>query len=143
MNSPDSDPRPTVLFVCNTNGGKSQMAAALLRQAAGKSVHVESAGLVPAHHVNELAADVVREAGADMRAEVPSALTEERLRAADRVIIVGEAQVPDLDGVEMERWIPAQAPEELSTERELMEFLRDDLAARVASLNEGLGGTRS
>ena len=71
-------------------------------------------------------------------------MTEERLRAADRVIIVGEAQVPELDGVSsMERWIPAQAPAELSTERERMEFLRDDLAARVASLNEGLGGTRS
>ncbi|MFJ6417125.1 low molecular weight phosphatase family protein [Paeniglutamicibacter sp. NPDC091659] len=139
MNSPDSAAQPTVLFVCNTNGGKSQMAAALLRQAAGAGVRVESAGLIPAHHINELAADVVLETGADMRAEVPSALTEERLRAADRVIIVGEARVPELEGVEMERWIPARAPEELATERERMEFLRDDLAARVASLNEELG----
>ena len=72
-----------------------------------------------------------------MRAEVPSALTEERLRAADRVIIVGEARVPELEGVEMERWIPARAPEELATERERMEFLRDDLAAAGRVVERG------
>jgi arsenate-mycothiol transferase len=130
--------KPHVLFVCNTNGGKSQLAAALLRQAAGESVQVLSAGLVPAHHINELAADVVAELGADMRSEVPTALTEEALRAADRVVIVGEAQVPELEGVTMERWIPAEAPAGLATERERMEFLRDDIAARVAALNDDL-----
>lgn len=130
---------PSVLFVCNTNGGKSQLAAALLRRAAGDAVSVASAGLVPAHHINELAASVVEEVGADMRAEVPTALTEEALRAADRVIIVGEAKVPELEGVTMERWVPAAAPATLATERERMEFLRDDIAARVAALNDDLG----
>ncbi|RAX51045.1 low molecular weight phosphatase family protein [Arthrobacter sp. AQ5-05] len=133
--------KPNVLFVCNTNGGKSQLAAALLRQAAGTGVQVLSAGLLPAQHINELAADVVAELGADMRAEVPTALTEEALRAADRVVIVGEAQVPELEGVTMERWVPAEAPVELSTERERMVFLRDDLAARVAALKAELGTT--
>lgn len=135
-----SHPRtPSVLFVCNTNGGKSQLAAALLRQAAGDAVAVESAGLIPAHRINELAASVVEEVGADMRAEVPTALTEEALRAADRVIIVGGAKVPELEGVAMERWVPAEAPAGLATERERMEFLRDDIAARVAALNDELG----
>lgn len=110
------------------------MAAALMRQVSGGNLHVESAGLIPAHHINELAADVIEAAGADMRAEIPSALTEERLRAADKVIIVGEAQVPQLDGVSMERWIPAAAPADLATERERLEFLRDELAARVTEL---------
>ena len=131
--------KPHVLFVCNTNGGKSQLAAALLRQAAGEGVQVFSAGLVPAHHINELAADVVAELGADMRSEVPTKLTEEALRAADRVVIVGEARVPELEGVTMERWLPAEAPAELSTERERMEFLRDDIAVRVSNLNRELG----
>lgn len=139
--STSSPQTPSVLFVCNTNGGKSQIAAALLRQAAGDSVAVKSAGLVPAHHINELAASVVEEVGADMRAEVPTGLTEEVLRAADRVVIVGEAQVPELDGVAMERWVPADAPAELTTERERMEFLRDDIATRVAMLNDDLGTT--
>ncbi|MFL4472656.1 low molecular weight phosphatase family protein [Paeniglutamicibacter sp. MACA_103] len=133
--------KPHVLFVCNTNGGKSQLAAALLRQAAGERVQVFSAGLIPALHINELAAEVVAEVGADMRAEVPTALTEEALRAADRVVIVGEAQVPELEGVAMERWVPGEAPSGLATERERMAFLRDDLAARVAALNAELGST--
>ncbi|WP_411734357.1 low molecular weight phosphatase family protein [Paeniglutamicibacter sp.] len=130
---------PSVLFVCNTNGGKSQLAAALLRQVAGDAVAVTSAGLIPAHHINELAASVVQAVGADMRAEVPTALTEEALRAADRVVIVGEAKVPELEGVTMERWVPAEAPADLATERERMEFLRDDIAARVTALNDELG----
>lgn len=137
MNSPTGR-GPTVLFVCNTNGGKSQLAAALLRQAAGDAVRVQSAGLVPAHHVNELAASVAEESGADMRSEVPTALTDAALRAADRVIIVGEAQVPELEGVTMERWVPNEAPAALGTDRERMAFLRDDLAARVAGLTQTL-----
>ena len=137
--STSSPQTPSVLFVCNTNGGKSQIAAALLRQVAGDSVAVKSAGLIPAHQINELAASVVQAVGADMRAEVPTALTEEALRAADRVVIVGEAQVPYLEGVAMERWVPAEAPADLATERERMEFLRDDIAARVTALNDELG----
>lgn len=129
---------PTVLFVCNTNGGKSQLAAALLRQTAGDAVSVRSAGLVPARRINGLAACVAEESGADMRSEVPTALTEEALRAADRVIIVGEAQVPELEGVTMERWVPNEAPAGLGTDRERMAFLRDDLAARVADLKHSL-----
>ncbi len=135
MNTDNGSQQPTILFVCNTNGGKSQMAAALMRQAAGDAVRVQSAGLVPALHINEVAAEVIEEVGADMRAETPTALTEEILRAADRVIIVGEAQVPELTGVIMERWIPTEAPTELGTDRERMEFLRDDIAARIATLN--------
>lgn len=138
MNS-SNNPKPTVLFVCNTNGGKSQIAAALLRQAAGENVQVQSAGLIPAYQINELAAEVIADGGADMCSEVPTALTEDALRAADRVIIVGEAQVPELEGVTMERWIPAEAPAELSTDKERMEFLRDDLAARVHTLESELG----
>jgi arsenate-mycothiol transferase len=138
MSQPISN-SPTVLFVCNTNGGKSQIAAALLRQVGGAGIKVQSAGLIPAHRINELAADVVQEVGADMRAEVPTALNEEALRAADRVIIVGEAKVPELEGVTMERWVPAEAPAGLATDRARMEFLRNDIAARVALLAQDLG----
>lgn len=134
MNTTGDSPHPRVLFVCNTNGGKSQMAAALLRQRAGDAVQVESAGLIPANHINGLAAEVMYAHGADMRSEVPCALSEERLRAADRVIIVGEAQVPEFEGVAMERWVPREAPESLVNDRQRMEFLRSDLEARVAQL---------
>lgn len=137
MTEPNSS-SSTVLFICNTNGGKSQIAAALLRSSLDAGLTVQSAGLIPAHHINELAADVVASVGADMRAEVPTALTEEALRAADRVIIVGQAQVPELEGVTMERWVPAEAPAALSTEREHMEFLRDEIAARVRTLKTAL-----
>ena len=139
--SSSNNHKPTVLFVCNTNGGKSQIAAALFHQALGEDVQVQSAGLIPAPQINELAAEMVAEVGADMRSEVPTALTEDALRAAARVIIVGEAQVPELEGVMMERWIPKEAPSSLSTDRERMEFLRDDIAARIALLKTEFDGS--
>ncbi|MDO5743572.1 MAG: low molecular weight phosphatase family protein [Micrococcaceae bacterium] len=143
MNTHGDSPRPRILFVCNTNGGKSQMAAALLRQRAGDALQVESAGLVPAGQINRLAAEVLAENGADMRSEVPSALSEARLRAADRVIIVGGAQVPELEGVAMERWVPRTAPESLANDRERMEFLRSDLETRVVQLEHDIAGGQS
>src|SRR5699024_8941328 len=65
---------PSVLFVCVKNGGKSQMAAALMRHhaaQAGTSVEVHSAGTQPGDTLNQLAAEVIAEVGADMSAETP------------------------------------------------------------------------
>ena len=66
MTSTSEPKRPSVLFVCVKNGGKSQMAAALMRHRAGDAVEVHSAGTKPGTSLNALSADVVAEVGADM-----------------------------------------------------------------------------
>lgn len=63
---------PSVLFVCVKNGGKSQIAAGLMRQIAGDSVHVHSAGTKPGSEVNKLSADALAEVGVDISSETPS-----------------------------------------------------------------------
>ncbi|MDZ4232205.1 MAG: low molecular weight phosphatase family protein, partial [Dietzia sp.] len=80
---------PGVLFVCVKNGGKSQMAAALMRLHAGDAVAVHSAGTTPGSAVNALAAEAVAEVGADMSGETPTALDPDLLRQVDRVIVLG------------------------------------------------------
>lgn len=133
--------KPQVLFVCSTNGGKSQMAAALLKLEAGDSFEVASAGVNPARQINALSADVLEEIGADMRSEVPTALTRERMLAADRVVIVGSnARVEPVDGVSMERWVPDEAAFAELNDHDRMAALRDDLRNRVRALEAELGG---
>ena len=62
---------PSVLFVCVRNGGKSQMAAGLMRKAAGDRVAVHSAGTHPGSKINDLSAQVLAEVGADISGETP------------------------------------------------------------------------
>ena len=64
---------PSVLFVCVRNGGKSQMAAGLMRKVAGDWVAVYSAGTHPGSKINALSAEVLAEVGADMSGETPQA----------------------------------------------------------------------
>lgn len=66
---------PTVLFVCVKNGGKSQMAAALMRQLVGSAVNVESAGTEPGAAINALSAVSLAEVGVDISNEVPKKAT--------------------------------------------------------------------
>ncbi|MBS4104958.1 arsenate-mycothiol transferase ArsC, partial [Tsukamurella paurometabola] len=62
---------PSVLFVCVKNGGKSQMAAGLMRKAAGEAVEVHSAGTKPGSAVNGLSAESLAEVGVDITGETP------------------------------------------------------------------------
>ena len=70
--------KPSVLFVCVKNGGKSQMAAGLMRSIAGESVDVDSAGTKPGDAVNPLSAAALLEVGGDITGEVPKAITARR-----------------------------------------------------------------
>ena len=100
-----TDPRqPAVLFVCQTNGGKSQMAAGLMRLVAGEEVEISSAGTKAGGSLNALSAEVLLDLGADIRTEHPTQLTEEAMRQAGHVVILGtNAQVDPVDGVTVER----------------------------------------
>jgi protein-tyrosine-phosphatase len=80
---------PEVLFVCVQNSGRSQMAAALLRQLGGDRVHVRSAGSEPGGAILPSVVTVMAEDGLDLGEEFPKPLTDDVVRAADAVITMG------------------------------------------------------
>ena len=82
-------PRPSVLFVCVHNAGRSQMAAAFLTHLAGSRVEVRSAGSAPAGQVNPAVVQAMAEVGIDITAETPKILTAEAVQASDVVITMG------------------------------------------------------
>jgi arsenate reductase len=81
--------KPSVLFVCVHNAGRSQMAAAWLAHFAGDAVEVRSAGSAPADQVNPAAVEAMREVGIDITAEQPKILTTDAVEASDVVITMG------------------------------------------------------
>ncbi|MFF3994394.1 arsenate reductase ArsC [Streptomyces cyaneofuscatus] len=81
--------RPSVLFVCVHNAGRSQMAAAFLAHLGGDRVEVRSAGSAPAGSVNPAVVEAMAEVGIDISAEVPKVLTGEAVQASDVVITMG------------------------------------------------------
>ncbi|MEW2069714.1 arsenate reductase ArsC [Streptomyces sp. NPDC007346] len=81
--------KPSVLFVCVHNAGRSQMAAAWLAHLAGDRIEVRSAGSAPADQVNPAAVEAMREAGVDIAAETPKALTVDAVEASDVCVTMG------------------------------------------------------
>ncbi|MET9915892.1 arsenate reductase ArsC [Streptomyces sp. NPDC006435] len=85
----ESSDKPSVLFVCVHNAGRSQMAAAWLAHLAGDRIEVRSAGSAPADSVNPAAVAAMAEVGIDISAEVPEVLTVDTVRSSDVVITMG------------------------------------------------------
>ena len=81
--------KPSVLFVCVHNAGRSQMAAGFLRDRAGDRIEVRSAGSMPADQINPVAVEAMGELGIDITAEQPKVLTTEAVQASDVVITMG------------------------------------------------------
>ncbi|MFD1832235.1 MULTISPECIES: arsenate reductase ArsC [Streptomyces] len=81
--------KPSVLFVCVHNAGRSQMAAAWLAHLAGDRVEVRSAGSAPADRVNPAAVEAMEEVGIDISARTPKVLTADAVRASDYVVTMG------------------------------------------------------
>jgi arsenate reductase len=81
--------KPSVLFVCVHNAGRSQMAAAWLTHLAGDRVEVRSAGSAPGDAVNPAAVEAMKEVGIDISAETPKVLTIEAVQASDVCITMG------------------------------------------------------
>ena len=80
---------PSVLFVCVKNGGKSQMAAGLMRKAARDTVEVYSAGTKPGTAVNALSAESLLEVGVDITGETPKLIDPQLVRDVDLVVTLG------------------------------------------------------
>ena len=81
--------KPSVLFVCVHNAGRSQMAAGWLTTLAGNRVEVRSAGSAPKDSVNPAAVEAMAEVGIDISAQTPKILTTEAVQASDVVITMG------------------------------------------------------
>lgn len=134
---------PSVLFVCVKNGGKSQMAAALMEHLAAGSVEVHSAGTRPGSAINALSAEVIAELGADMSGGAPTAIDPALLARVDRVVVLGgEARVEPVPGMRggIETWETDEPSERGIEGAERMRLVRDDIDARVRALRDELLG---
>jgi arsenate reductase len=128
--------RPTVLFVCVHNAGRSQMAAGYLRELAGDRVQVLSAGSEPADRINPVAVAAMAEEGIDIEGRRPAVLTTEAVREADVVITMGCGDAcPIFPGKRYEDW-ELTDPAGLGLEQ--VRPIRDEIRARVETLLEEL-----
>jgi arsenate reductase len=131
--------KPTVLFVCVHNAGRSQMAAGWLTALAGDRVEVRSAGSEPADQINPVAVEAMREVGIDITGEQPKKLTSESVEEADVVITMGCGDAcPFFPGKRYEDWEltdPAGQPIEIVRE------VRDEIKKRIEALVEELAAT--
>lgn len=133
-----SPTKPTVLFVCVHNAGRSQMAAGYLAAMSGGSIDVRSAGSEPAESLNPVAVEAMAEEGIDITAAVPTILRTEQVRASDVVITMGCGDTcPVFPGKRYEDWdLDDPAGQPLADVRRI----RDDIKARVAGLLSDLQG---
>lgn len=127
-----TDPKPSVLFVCVHNAGRSQMAAGFLRDIAGDRIEVRSAGSVPADQINPIAVDAMAELGIDIAGEQPKVLTTEAVQASDVVITMGCGDAcPFFPGKRYEDWkLDDPAGQGIDDVRPI----RDDIRARIEQL---------
>ncbi|MCX4762230.1 arsenate reductase ArsC [Streptomyces sp. NBC_01275] len=124
--------RPSVLFVCVHNAGRSQMAAAFLTHLAGDRVQVRSAGSAPADTVNPAVVEAMTEAGIDISAEVPKVLTVEAVQASDVVITMGCGDTcPFFPG---KRYLDWELPDPAGQGVEAVRPIRDEIEKRIRAL---------
>ena len=128
---------PEVLFVCEHNSGRSQMAAALTHELSNGRVAVRSAGSHPTEKINPIVVQAMSELGIDVRMEFPKPLTDEVVRAADVVITLGCGDAcPVYPGKRYEDWPVADpAGQPLETVRRI----RYDVHHHVTELLDELG----
>lgn len=133
--------RPSVLFVCVKNGGKSQMAGALMRLEAGGAVEVHTAGTKPGAQLNAESVESLAEVGADVMGEHPKAIDPALLARVDRVVVLGgEAVVDPVPGMraDIETWETDEPSSRGIEGLERMRLVRDDIRERVRRLRSEL-----
>ena len=124
--------RPTVLFVCVHNAGRSQMAAGFLNALSDGAVEVRSAGSMPGDQINPVAVEAMAEVGIDIASEQPKILTDQAVQDSDVVITMGCGDAcPFYPGKRYEDWeLEDPAGKDIETVREV----RDEIKARVEEL---------
>ena len=129
--------RPSVLFVCVHNAGRSQMAAGWLQALAGDAVEVRSAGSLPADRVNPAAVEAMAEVGVDIAGRQPRVLTPDAVESSDVVVTMGCGDVcPVFPGTRYLDWtLEDPAGRGVAAVRPI----RDEIERRVRSLLADLG----
>jgi arsenate reductase len=132
---PSSD-KPSVLFVCVHNAGRSQMAAGWLRHLAGDRIEVRSAGSAPADTVNPAAVEAMREVGIDITDQTPKKLEYTTAQASDVIITMGCGDAcPVFPGKRYEDWpLDDPAGQGVDAVRPIRDAIRDRVQALVDDL---------
>jgi arsenate reductase len=124
--------RPTVLFVCVHNAGRSQMAAGFLRALAGGRIEVLSAGSSPADGINPVAVEAMAEVGIDIATSQPRVLDADEVRASDVVVTMGCGDAcPFFPGVRYEDWV---LEDPAGLDLPAVRPIRDEIRRRVEML---------
>ena len=124
--------RPTVLFVCIHNAGRSQMAAGYLQHLAGDRIEVLSAGSKPGNAINPVAVAAMAEEGIDIAGNQPKGLTTEAVEASDVVITMGCGdECPYFPGKRYEDWV-LEDPAGKGVES--VRPIRDEIRTRIEAL---------
>src|SRR5215210_263437 len=124
--------RPSVLFVCVHNAGRSQMAAGYLNHLSNSAIEVRSAGSEPADKINPAAVQAMAEEGIDITAEQPKILTTDAVEASDVVITMGCGDTcPFYPGKRYEDW---ELEDPAGKDLEAVRAIRDEIERRVRKL---------
>jgi protein-tyrosine-phosphatase len=124
--------KPTVLFVCIHNAGRSQMAAGYMRALSGGAVEVRSGGSEPGDQINPMAIAAMAEEGIDISQGIPQLMTTEQVRDSDVVITMGCGDVcPIFPSKRYEDWELVD-PKGKSIDE--VRPIRDDIKARIEKL---------
>ena len=124
--------KPSVLFVCVHNAGRSQMAAAFLRHLSGGAVEVRSAGSQPAAQVNPAAVAAMAEVGIDIASQQPKILTDQAVRESDVVVTMGCGDTcPFYPGKRYEDWV---LEDPAGKGVDAVRPIRDEIRRRVENL---------
>ena len=130
--------KPSVLFVCVHNAGRSQMAAGFMEHLAQGAIQVLSAGSAPKDAINPVAVAAMAEVGIDIANNTPKILTVDAVQASDVVITMGCGDTcPYFPGKRYEDWVLAD-PAGKGIEE--VRVIRDEIKARVAALVSELLG---
>jgi arsenate reductase len=124
--------RPTVLFACVHNAGRSQMAAALMAREGGGRIEVRSAGTEPAGEVHPVVVEAMAELGLDVAGERPKRLTDEAVSEADVVVTMGCGdECPFYPGKRYEDW---ELDDPAGLDLVEVRAIRDEIGRRVKTL---------
>lgn len=124
--------RPSVLFICVHNAGRSQMAAGWLRHLAGDAVEVRSAGSEPADRINPVAVEAMREVGIDITAQAPRKLDHATAESSDVLVSMGCGDAcPVFPG---KRYLDWDLDDPAGQGIDAVRRIRDDIRSRVEKL---------
>jgi len=131
--------KPTVLFVCVHNAGRSQMAAGYLQHLAGDRINVLSAGSEPANQINPVAVQAMAEDGIDITTARPKILTTEAVYESDVVITMGCGDAcPYYAGKRYEDWkLDDPAGQGIDKVRPIRDDIKDRVQALISELSRG------